>query len=74
MAIVTINSTVTTKTIAYGIHDVPPTATPSLTEPAPTRTPAPENCYDCIDNDFDGFTDFGADPECTDFLDDNEAA
>ncbi len=34
-----------------------PTATPSFTVPAPTRTPAPENCYDCIDNDGDGKID-----------------
>ncbi len=32
-------------------------ATPSATGPAPTRTPAPENCYDCIDNDGDGKVD-----------------
>ena len=34
-----------------------PTATPSLTAPGPTRTAAPENCYDCIDNDGDGKID-----------------
>lgn len=34
-----------------------PTRTPTPTAPEPTRTPAPESCYDCIDNDFDGAVD-----------------
>jgi hypothetical protein len=40
-----------------------PAATPAPTVPAPTRTPAPENCYDCIDNDGDGAVDRD-DTEC----------
>lgn len=35
--------------------------------------PALPECIDGIDNDDDGFTDFGADPECADPLDDREA-
>ena len=40
-----------------------PVPTPSATGPVPTRTPAPENCYDCIDNDGDGPID-RLDSEC----------
>ncbi len=34
-----------------------PVPTPSATGPVPTRTPAPEDCYDCIDNDGNGLID-----------------
>ncbi|MEO6025233.1 MAG: hypothetical protein ABIR79_00005 [Candidatus Binatia bacterium] len=40
-----------------------PTPTPSPTGPVATRTPAPENCYDCFDNDDDGQIDRD-DSEC----------
>lgn len=33
------------------------TRTPTPTGPMPTRTPVPERCYDCIDNDFDALVD-----------------
>jgi hypothetical protein len=39
--------------------------------PAPPVLP---QCQDSIDNDGDGFTDFGSDPECTTPDDNNEAA
>jgi len=39
-----------------------------------TSEPALPECIDGIDNDGDGFTDFGDDPECADRLDDREAA
>lgn len=35
-------------------RDGAPVGTPT---PMPTRTPAPEDCYDCIDNDFDTLVD-----------------
>jgi len=35
-------------------RDGDPVGTPT---PVPTRTPAPEDCYDCIDNDFDTLVD-----------------
>jgi len=31
-------------------------------------------CSDQVDNDVDSFTDFPADPQCTDYSDDNESA
>lgn len=35
-------------------RDGAPVGTPT---PMPTRTPAPEECFDCIDNDFDALVD-----------------
>jgi hypothetical protein len=50
------------------------TATPLPSDtPMPTATPLPQ-CSDGIDNDLDSLTDFPLDLECTDAVDNDEAA
>jgi hypothetical protein len=46
--------------------------TPPPPTPAPTPTPVPE-CSDGLDNDSDGYVDFGGDPACDSASDNTEA-